>query len=48
MSTLAVWRQRRQLARRHRELDRALLQAPSPSMRDELLLMRDRNDHIGR
>lgn len=48
MSTLATWRQRRRLARSHRELDRAIQAAPSPSMRDELLVLRDRNDHMFR
>ncbi|CAN5694321.1 MAG: hypothetical protein H0T66_17920 [Geodermatophilaceae bacterium] len=48
MSTLAVWRHRRQLARSRRELDQAIRQAPSPAMRDELLVLRDRNDHMFR
>lgn len=48
MSTLAVWRRRRQLARNRRELDLAIRQAPSPAMRDELMVLRDRNDHMFR
>lgn len=48
MSTLAVWRHHRRLARHRRELDHAIQQAPSPSMREELLALRDRSDHMFR
>jgi hypothetical protein len=33
------WRQRRQVARTRRALERALARSSSPSMRDELLTM---------
>lgn len=48
MSTLAVWRHRRQRARNRRELDQLIQQAPSPAMREELLVLRDRSDHLFR
>ena len=36
-SVTSSWRQRRQAARTRRALDRALAQAGTPAMRDELL-----------
>jgi hypothetical protein len=37
------WRQRRQVARTRRALERALARSSSPSMRDELLTMANGN-----
>lgn len=49
MSTLsATWRKRRQIARNRREIDRAIAQAPSPSMREELLVLRNGSEQIFR
>ena len=39
MSISTTWRQRRQVARTRRALDRALARTSSPAMRDELLTM---------
>jgi hypothetical protein len=39
MSINTTWRQRRQVARTRRALDRALARTSSPAMRDELLTM---------
>lgn len=48
MSTLNAWRKRRRIVRNHREIDRAIAQAPSPSMREELLVLRNSNQQIFR
>jgi hypothetical protein len=39
MSISTTWRQRRQVARTRRALDRAIARSSSPAMRDELLTM---------
>lgn len=48
MSTLNAWRKRRQMVRNHREIDRAIAQAPSPSMREELLVLRNGSQQLFR
>lgn len=37
MSIVSTWRRRLQAARTRRALERAVLRAPSPGLRDELL-----------
>ncbi|MCA0145788.1 hypothetical protein [Blastococcus sp. LR1] len=38
-SVTTIWRERRQVARTRRALDKALTRTSSPAMRDELLTM---------
>jgi hypothetical protein len=38
-SVTTIWRERRQMARTRRALDKALMRTSSPAMRDELLTM---------
>lgn len=49
MSTFtATWRQRRRIARNQRAIAHAIDHAPSPSMREELLVIANRGDQIFR
>ncbi len=49
MSTFtANWRQRRRIARNRRAIARAIQEAPSPSMRDELLAVANRGQQLFR
>jgi hypothetical protein len=43
MSRLGKALSRRQVARRRRALDRAIADAPTPAMRDELIIVAQRN-----
>ena len=47
-SMTTVWRERRQVARTRRALDRALSRTSSPAMRDELLTMANSSHFLGR
>ncbi|TYP87952.1 hypothetical protein [Blastococcus xanthinilyticus] len=47
-SVTTSWRQRRQVARTRRALDRALARSSSPAMRDELLTIANGSAFLGR
>ncbi|MGY2003365.1 hypothetical protein [Blastococcus sp. SYSU DS1024] len=47
-SVTTSWRQRRQVARTRRALNKALARSSSPAMRDELLTMANSSHFLGR
>jgi hypothetical protein len=48
MSRLGKALRRREVARRRRALDRAIANAPTPTMRDELIVVAQRDGFYGR
>ncbi|WP_166509507.1 hypothetical protein [Blastococcus sp. TF02-8] len=47
-SVTTIWRERRQVARTRRAIDKALSRTSSPAMRDELLTMASNSHFLGR